>query len=132
MYGQPSLSRSIRWCVILLLVEDDPVVARGITWGLTDRGHQVHHTDLGRAAIGLIGHLAPHAVIIDVSLPDIDGVTLGNMVRRTWPELPVVFATGHDEFEALREAASERRSAYLQKPFSIDELERVIHGLIGK
>ena len=102
----------------------------GIAWGLTDRGHQVRHTDLGRPALGLISHFAPHAVIIDVSLPDIDGVTLGKMVRTAWPELPVVFATGHDEFDALREAASDARSAYLQKPFSIDALEELLHRLI--
>ena len=113
----------------LLLVEDDPVVAVGLTWGLTHDGHRIVHSHLARPVIGLIHHHKPDAVIIDVSLPDLDGITLGRLIRHSWPQLPILFATGHDDYEGLAEATSNPWTACLRKPFSIEELEKTLRAL---
>ena len=113
----------------LLLVEDDPSVAVGLKWALELAGHSVTHSNLGRPAIGLIHGEQPDAVLIDIDLPDIDGVTLGRAVRDGWPDLPIVFVTGHDDFDGLSEAVRHHRSVCIQKPFSIEALEKVFRSL---
>jgi DNA-binding response OmpR family regulator len=114
----------------LLLIEDDPTVAAGLIWGLTHEGHEVHHSHSGRPAIGLVQHHAPDAVILDITLEDIDGIAVGRFVRERWPEIPIVFVTGHDEYEGLMESLEHPRSACLQKPFSITNLEETILRLL--
>lgn len=114
----------------LLLVEDNPSAALGVAWALREAGHDVAVINSARPAIGAIAHHHPDAVIIDVSLPGMDGVTLAGFVRSTWPALPIVFTTGHEDFPGLREAGSRPRTAMLQKPYAIEELltqlERVV------
>ena len=113
----------------LLLIEDDPSVALGLKWALELDGHHVTHSPLGRPAIGLLQHATPDAILIDLDLPDIDGVTLGRAVRAGWPDLAIVFVTGHDDFEGLSEAIQHRRSVCIQKPFSIETLGNALRSL---
>jgi DNA-binding response OmpR family regulator len=117
--------------MLLLLVEDNVSAALGVAWGLREAGHQVAVLNSARPAIGAIAHQHPDAVIIDVSLPGVDGVTLAGYVRAAWPTLPIIFTTGHDgSYPGLREAEAHPRTSLLQKPYAIDqllhELDRVV------
>jgi DNA-binding response OmpR family regulator len=115
----------------LLLVEDDRRVATGLIWALSDNGHTVVHTDSGRPVLGLIFADPPDAIILDISLPDLDGLEVGRSVRAIYPLLPIIFATGHDErFRGLNKAIADPMSVYLQKPFSVDALEDVLRRLV--
>ncbi|MEA2328474.1 MAG: hypothetical protein QOE68_3433, partial [Thermoanaerobaculia bacterium] len=64
----------------------------------------------------------PDAVILDLTLPDIDGTEVFRRVRERWPKLPVVFSTGHGGEVELGYALDSGRVALLRKPYDIQEL----------
>ncbi|HUP44373.1 MAG TPA: response regulator, partial [Thermoanaerobaculia bacterium] len=77
-----------------LLVEDNEILIEGLTMVLREEGHEVIVSREGRPALGLIAHHRPDAVILDISLPDIDGVQVAKFIRAAHPALPIVFASG--------------------------------------
>ena len=115
-----------------LLVEDNPVLAEGLSWALNDLGHQVSVVGLGRQAIGMIQHQLPDAVILDVSLPDIDGVQVAEFIRRDHPDLPIVFASGHDgDQPRIIAAVKDPATAILRKPYATEALLETVAKLIA-
>ena len=89
---------------------------------LADEGHQVVISHTGGAVPFHVERDRPDVAVIDVSLPDIDGVTVARRLRHDIPDLPIVFTTGWDHDPGLRDAASELRARVLQKPFEITSL----------
>ncbi len=110
----------------VLLIEDDETTARAIGWALSDLGVEVHVVHSGKQAIGAIAHLHPDAVLVDIMLHDIDGITLVRYIRDAWRNLPIVVASGHDRYPGLSAALHDRRTAFLQKPFEIATLLNAI------
>jgi len=111
----------------LLLVEDDVHAADGLKLALDDHGFQVRVVHLGRETVGVLIHEETDVLILDLTLPDIDGAVVGEIVRRGWPDLPIVITSGHEQPERLATLMAGRRIAYLRKPYTIDALIEVIH-----
>ena len=108
----------------VLLVEDDEAVADGITGVLQVEGIECEVVALGGAAADAVERFHPSVVVLDVGLPDMDGREVFRRLRERWPDLPIIFSTGHAGMEA---AAGERHHvAVLQKPYEADDLLRCI------
>ena len=116
--------------MLLLLVEDDELAARAIEWALDDLGVDVRVATSGRDVLRLVEEIVPDAVVLDVILEDVDGVTLCGQIRARWPRLPIVLASGRDaDFPGVQEAIADRRTTFLQKPFDIETLLATIETL---
>ncbi len=102
----------------VLLVEDNPAVQPA----LTEVGFEVNIVHRGREVMASIAQLQPDAVVLDVSLPDIDGIGVARQIRFKWPRLPILFATGHDSPALVQAALSLPRTSILYKPYSIAAL----------
>jgi DNA-binding response OmpR family regulator len=115
----------------ILLVEDNQPLAEGVLYVLRDYGHEVAVVGLGRQALGMVQHFKPDAVILDISLPDIDGTQVARFIRRDHPRLPIVFASGHDRDTGRVEAAVlDKTTGRLRKPYAIEELLELIERLL--
>jgi PAS domain S-box-containing protein len=106
----------------LVLVEDDPTVAIGMTELLALDDVTVHVAVTGAEAEGLIEKARPDAVVLDVSLPDMDGTIVYETIARRWPSLPVVFATGHLDASHLRAYLARENVRYVLKPYRLEAL----------
>ena len=107
----------------VLYVENDPTLACGLSWLLRDIGFEVEVLAEGRPALGLIASRLPDIVLLDLTLPDIDGVVVAHGIRNLWPALPIIFTTGHGrDHPGLREALDEPNTILLEKPFAFGEL----------
>lgn len=106
----------------LLLVEDDDLVAAGLTTLLELEGFTVLTIDRGLAVVEAIRSFKPHAVILDLTLPDLDGIEVFRRLRKRWPDLPVVFSTGNGSSVNLTAALKNVRVELLRKPYEIKEL----------
>lgn len=107
----------------LLLVEDNQVLAAGVMALLRDEGHEVVLIERGRQVMAMIRQFKPDAVVLDVTLPDIDGIQVSKFIRRDHARLPIVFATGHDrDHSRLSEAISDNKMSMLRKPYEIAAL----------
>lgn len=105
----------------VLVVEDDPTLARALGINLRARGYQVDLAGGGAQALRTAGANHPDVVLLDLGLPDMDGVDVIAGLRG-WSSVPVIVLSArqssHDKVEALDAGADD----YVTKPFSMDEL----------
>lgn len=113
------------------LIEDDDSVGTGIAAVLDLEGISVDWVRLGAEAIERIAARFPDAVIFDVGLPDIDGIKLYEQIAARWPDLPVLFSTGHGDDNLVKENGSGKHIRYLQKPYEAHDLIRALEELLG-
>src|SRR3569833_4690587 len=113
----------------ILLIEDDPLVASGIIAGLRIHALTVDHVNCARTAEAALQTGNFDLVILDLGLPDKDGMTLLRQWRKAGHSLPVLILTARDAIEdrvaGLRAGADD----YLLKPFDLDELVARLHAL---
>ena len=106
---------------LILVVEDDPAVARLISTTLETRNYQYHRVQNGAGALLEAASARPDVILLDLGLPDMDGMEVLKSVRK-WSNLPVVVVSArnheHDKVEALDYGADD----YLVKPFGTSEL----------
>ena len=103
----------------ILLVEDNDDAREMTTEMLNILGHTVHGVASAEAALPLLGMPGLEVLVTDISLPTMSGLELARHARAHWPQLEVVFASGHDWGASLMQDASAR---FLRKPFGLEEL----------
>ena len=105
----------------LLIVEDDPAIRRFVRQALEDDGHAVFETDTLRRGLIEAATRKPDLLILDLGLPDGDGMALIRDLRG-WSRMPVIVLSARadetDKIDALNAGADD----YLVKPFSVGEL----------
>lgn len=117
---------------LILLVEDEPVLAEIVRESLQTRGFEVMHADTVKAATHLYYQQAPHLIVLDVMLPDGDGFTLAQHIRSQNVELPIIFLTSRSLPQDVVEGFESGGNDYLKKPFSLEELVVRIKALLSK
>lgn len=106
----------------LLLVEDDHLLAKGLQQALSKQGHAVNAVGTGEAAIHVVNTETPDIVILDLGLPDIDGITVLKRLRLKHPDLPVLILTARNELDDRISGLDSGADDYLAKPFEMSEL----------
>ncbi|MES2291388.1 MAG: response regulator transcription factor [Pseudomonadota bacterium] len=116
----------------ILVVEDDPSLARALAGTLRLAGHSVDHADHGALALDMI-HDEPFAlVILDLGLPDIDGFDVLKRIRREGEKLPVLVLTARDMVENRIAGLDLGADDYMVKPFEPGELEARVRALLRR
>ncbi len=105
----------------ILVVDDEPAILRALSAALRARGYVVHTATTGQGALDQTALLEPATVVLDLGLPDIDGVEVCRLIRQ-WSEVPIVVLTadGADDRKVL--ALDVGADDYVTKPFSTPEL----------
>ncbi|MET0858949.1 MAG: response regulator transcription factor [Telluria sp.] len=112
-----------RTLLSILLVEDHPTIARQVAEFLDGLGWQVDHAGSGALAIGLASREAYDVVLLDLNLPDMDGLQVCRDIKANAPSnVPVLMLTARDAFEDKARGFSEGADDYLTKPFDLREL----------
>ena len=106
---------------VVILIEDEPQIRRFVRAALEAEGWQVHEADAGRRGLADAGTRQPDLLIVDLGLPDMDGLDLIRDVRG-WSNVPIVVLSARagetDKIAALDAGADD----YLTKPFGVGEL----------
>jgi two-component system KDP operon response regulator KdpE len=105
----------------ILVVDDEPAIIRAVRAGLEARGFRVLTAGGGQAAIDLIALERPDVVVLDLNLPDVDGVEVCRQVRQ-WSEVPIVVLSAEGSEQRKVQALDEGADDYVTKPFSMAEL----------
>lgn len=105
----------------ILVVEDDKPIRNFITASLTAQEFNYIETDKGNEAIGLCMSYNPDLIILDLGLPDIDGIEVVKKVR-AWSNVPIIIVSARENERQKVEALDEGADDYLTKPFGIGEL----------
>src|SRR5580698_5853321 len=107
---------------VLALIEDDDKIRRSLDTALTSRGFTVIAAASGLEGLRNIVEHHPDAVVLDLGLPDIDGLELVKMIRAV-SEVPIVAATARDDESGIIRTLDAGADDYVVKPFSADHLE---------
>ena len=110
----------------LLMVEDESPIVEGITAVLNCEGMNVVAVGRGGEAVAAVEKFHPDMVLLDFGLPDMDGSDVYQTLRKVYPLLPVIFASGHVDRRAIHEALADQRTRFLQKPFEASALLQMI------
>lgn len=116
----------------VLLVEDEAVIADGLKMLLEIEGAAVEVASLGSEALPAIEEFGPHVVVLDIGLPDIDGVEIYHRIESRWPHLPVIFSSGHADAARLEKIIAQPHIAFIAKPYEFQTVRDIIGSLLQK
>lgn len=106
----------------LMVVEDDEGISGPLTAALRSAGHEVVHEDTGASAIRVATLSPPDLVLLDLGLPDVDGVDVCRRLRLTAPDCIIVVLTARKDEADVLVALDAGADDYLTKPFRLAEL----------
>jgi len=113
----------------VLLVEDDVSIGEGVVAGLSASGMAVDWVQTGGQALAALANPAYSVVVLDLGLPDIDGLDLLGRARRQGPLPPVLILSARNQSQHRVAGLNLGADDYLVKPFDFDELVARLHAL---
>ncbi len=106
---------------VILVVEDDKAIRKLITTTLETQGYQYHTAATGGESILEAVSKQPDIIVLDLGLPDMDGVDIIKKIRE-WSNVPIIVVSARSEDKDKIEALDAGADDYLTKPFSVEEL----------
>ncbi|WP_181798580.1 response regulator transcription factor [Streptomyces sp. WELS2] len=130
--GRPALTRPDGTPLRVLVVDDDPDLAEVLTGALRYEGWEVRAAGDGTAALAAARELLPDAVVLDVMLPDMDGLAVLRRLHESQPDVCVLFLTARDAIEDRIAGLTAGGDDYVTKPFSLEEVVARLRGLLRR
>ncbi|MBI1761182.1 MAG: sigma-54-dependent Fis family transcriptional regulator [Acidobacteria bacterium] len=106
----------------ILIIDDQPSVRFGLRNLLEAEGYRVLEAETGAQALAVITEQAPQLILLDLRLPDTDGLTLLPQIRAIDDEAPIIVLTAHGTIETAIRALKAGAENFLTKPFDADSL----------
>lgn len=106
----------------ILIIDDDPDLLSVCSVGLEALGHHVTTADTGLEGLGDVAVRSPEVVVLDLGLPDLDGLEVCRRIR-AWSDVPIVVLSADGSEDRKVEALDEGADDYMTKPFSMRELD---------
>ncbi|CAM8671610.1 OmpR Response regulators consisting of a CheY-like receiver domain and a winged-helix DNA-binding domain [Comamonadaceae bacterium] len=116
----------------LLLVEDDVMVASGIKLGLSDAGYAVDWVGSAERALEVTSTESFDAAVVDIGLPNMDGLSLTQAMRKSGQTMPVLILTARDALQDRVQGLDMGADDYMVKPFELPELLARLRALLRR
>jgi two-component system nitrogen regulation response regulator NtrX len=106
----------------ILIVDDEPGIIQSVQGILTDEGFEVMAADGGLKALDIIKETIPDIVLLDIWMPDIDGIETLKRIRAVYPGLQVIMISGHGTIETAVKATKLGAYDFIEKPLSLEKV----------
>jgi two-component system response regulator (stage 0 sporulation protein F) len=116
----------------ILVVDDEPMIRDLLCAQLEGLGHEVATAASGQEGLEYLARTLPALLLLDLYMPDLNGVQTLEQIRRRWPALPVVVVSGAISDDLLQQSRRLGISAVLAKPFLRGDLAAVIDRALGR
>jgi len=116
----------------VLAVDDEPSLTELLAIALRYEGWVVTTASTGAAAVRAASQTQPDAIILDIMLPDFDGLEVMRRIRTTQPNVPVIFLTARDALADRIAGLTAGGDDYVTKPFSLEELIARVRALLRR
>jgi two-component system, OmpR family, KDP operon response regulator KdpE len=115
----------------ILVIEDDQAIRTAVQRGLRERGHAVATAATGLAGLEHVLRESPHVVLLDLGLPDVDGLALISMIRAA-SEVPIIVITAQDDDPTMVRALDSGADDYVVKPFGTEQVAARIRAVLRR
>ncbi|MFF8960367.1 response regulator transcription factor [Streptomyces sp. NPDC014894] len=130
--GRTEMLRTDGKPVRVLIVDDEAALSDLLSMALRYEGWEVRGAGDGAGAVRAVREFRPDVVVLDVVLPDMDGIAVLRRLRREDPDVPVLFLTARDAVEDRIAGLTAGGDDYVTKPFSLEEVVARLRGLIRR
>jgi DNA-binding NtrC family response regulator len=114
-----------------ILVVDDELLIRDLLYDFfSSQGWDIAVAENGEKALEVLKARKVDLVLSDIKMPEMDGLTLTNRVKDTYPNIPVVLMTGYPSVDTAVTALRSKVADYIVKPFNINQLYRLVESKI--
>ncbi|WP_394254331.1 response regulator transcription factor [Pseudoclavibacter helvolus] len=128
----PMLKAADGSAIRVLVVDDEPSLTDLLRMALRYEGWEVRTAADGASALKVAREFKPHAAVLDIMLPDTDGLTLLHRIRADDETLPVLFLTAKDALADRLAGLTAGGDDYVTKPFSLEEVIARVRGLVRR
>jgi two-component system, OmpR family, response regulator TrcR len=133
MLGQlPRITRADGSPIQVLLVDDEPALTNLVKMALHYEGWTVEVAHNGREAVTKFDEIGPDVLVLDIMLPDVDGLQILERVREADVYTPTLFLTARDSVMDRVTGLTAGADDYMTKPFSLEELVARLRGLLRR
>jgi DNA-binding NtrC family response regulator len=107
-----------------MVVDDERIARRLLYRALNEEGYRVFEAASADEAMGVLelAHWYVNLVMLDVVMPEVDGVELGRRILQRWPSLRLLYMSAHPAEIMVRHGLTDPQVHFLAKPFTLDEL----------
>jgi signal transduction histidine kinase len=116
----------------ILVIDDETNIRSTLAEFMALSGYDVDTAQDGREGMDFLGGRTYDLVLLDLRMPGMDGIAVTEWIRETHPDVPVIVMTGHATVESSIKALRLGAYDYVQKPFTLDEIERTIGNCLEK
>src|SRR3954470_15711534 len=116
----------------VLVVDDEPSITDAVATALGYEGFDVSTAANGRDALARVEDFRPDLVVLDIMLPDLDGIAITKRLRRDGIEVPVLFLTARDDTADKVQGLTVGGDDYVTKPFSLEEVVARIRAVLRR
>ncbi len=117
---------------VVLLVDDDAAIRRAVGAGLELEGFRVVRASGGRAALAANESVRPAVILLDLGMPDLDGLEVLAQLRAAGDDVPVCVLSARDEVDDRVRGLQAGADDYVVKPFAIEEVTARLHALLRR
>jgi DNA-binding response OmpR family regulator len=117
---------------VVLLVDDDAAIRRAVGAGLELEGFRVVRASGGRAALAAVESVAPAVVLLDLAMPDLDGLEVLRRLRAAGDDVPVCILSARDEVDDRVRGLQTGADDYVVKPFALEEVTARLQALLRR
>jgi DNA-binding response OmpR family regulator len=117
---------------LVLLADDDAAIRRSVSIGLEMEGFRVVSASGGRAALEALERVRPAVVLLDLSMPDLDGLEVLRRLREAGDDVPVCVLSARDEVEDRVRGLEVGADDYVVKPFAVEEVAARLNALLRR
>ncbi|HKZ07068.1 MAG TPA: response regulator [Methylomirabilota bacterium] len=110
----------------ILVVDDEPEVRLVLTEFLESRGYEVKAAESGTQALAMVDEVKPHVVLLDVTMPEMDGMETLKRLAALRPGLPIIMVTANADVDVTSKLLALGASDYIPKPFDLDYLGQAV------
>ena len=130
--GQEALTRPDGTAIRVLTVDDETSLTELLSMALRYEGWEVSTAASGLAAVKTAREVRPDAIVLDMMLPDFDGLEVMRRIRAEQPDVPVIFLTAKDALDDRVGGLTAGGDDYVTKPFSLEELVARLRALLRR
>ena len=117
---------------VVLLVDDDAAIRRAVGAGLELEGFRVVRASGGRAALAAVESVAPAVILLDLAMPDLDGLEVLRRLRANGDDVPVCVLSARDDVEDRVRGLQAGADDYVVKPFALEEVTARLQALLRR